>query len=463
MKSILFHSNILSKQDVPFVNEVYEHLKENGCELLLTGWNSVLEEWDLKPDYFKIPEELDYFNNIYSQKQIKLDFKRHNLSSDFLLDRFNWWFPEAKNENEKLKRLSFLHFHLHHYLKLIRQNNPSLLLVWNGNDPRQYIFSKLGENFGIERLFLERGPLPSVIFYDRKGVLNNSTISSLNLNKFTHGFDNYDSYEEYVKWYKSSSETLWDQPNNIENKDLKKKFGISENQKIIVFFGQVDNDIQSKLFSPYFASNLQAFEWFIQNGIAENHFVIGKHHPKSGVSVEKYQSLINDKSNIVWTNEFSLEQCLNVADYIVTVNSSVIFDSLLCEKPVFALGESLLTNKNILYEYNPDKFEEVLDLFYNFSEFEKRMINFKNMLELLLRENLIFTKNKFSTVKFADKLLNVKNDNNNRSNGFEDDKIIKNYYCSTTTIKKKSNVTSNLVMKIRKYIKWHYSRIFLRR
>jgi hypothetical protein len=61
MNTILFHSNILSQQDIPFLNEVYNHLNKNGYTLLLTGWNPVLPDWDLKADYFKIPESCFFF------------------------------------------------------------------------------------------------------------------------------------------------------------------------------------------------------------------------------------------------------------------------------------------------------------------------------------------------------------------------------------------------------------------
>lgn len=448
MNTILFHSNILSKQDIPFLNEVYNHLNENGYTLLLTGWNPVLPDWDLKADYFKIPESLDCFKNIYSRKKIEEDFKKYDLSTTFLLDRFNWWFAEPKSNNEKLKRLNFLHFHLHHYLKLIKENNPSLLLIWNGNDPRQYIISKLGENFGIERLFLERGPLPSVIFYDQKGVLNNSSVSSFDFNKLQKTFDTHSHFKDYSDWYNNTSETLWDQPLNSENIDLREKFGISKNQKIIVFFGQVDNDIQNKLFSPYFNSNIKAFDWFIQNAITDEYFVIGKHHPKCEVSVEKYQSLIRNNTQVVWTDQLSLKQCLDIADYVVAVNSSVIFDALLYKKPVYALGQSLLSNKDILYEYSPDTYKQTLKLFYDSSAFENKLLNFQNMVELLFRENLIFTKNESSSKEFSRKILSLTADHNNQDNSFENKKIIENYY-GNISIKEDSNSYGTLKKKIK--------------
>ena len=196
-ETILFHSNILAKEDVPFINEVSRYLIKNGLSLVLTGWNPILPEWNLATIYIKLPEQLDCFIDVYNEHDIKLAFEKYNLSTTFLVERFNWWFPSPKDENDKLRRLNFLYFHLHHYLKLIKQYNPSLILVWNGNDPRQYIIGKLGEYFGIEMLFVERGPLPAVLFYDKIGVLFNSSVSSIDLDSFKKGFENYNYVEEY--------------------------------------------------------------------------------------------------------------------------------------------------------------------------------------------------------------------------------------------------------------------------
>lgn len=453
METILYQSNILSKQDVPFINQLTSDLEDYDVKLILTGSNPVSPDWNLLTTYFKIPEQLDYFKNIYPIEKIELDFQKHKLSTTFLLDRFNWWFPEPKNENEKLKRLSFLHFHLHHYLKLIKQNNPSLLLIWNGNDPRQYIISKLGENFGIERLFIERGPLPSVIFYDNKGVLNNSSLSLIDNNKFINGFESYDHSKNYLEWYNSSSEALWKQPKLIGKNNLRDKFGIKNNQKITVFIGQVDNDIQSKLFSPYFSSNIAAFDWFLKNARRDDYFVIGKHHPMSMVSLEKYRDVIGEMENVVWTDEIPLKECLSFADNIVAVNSSVIFEALIYEKPVFTLGDSILSGKEILYEYQPKNYKEELDAFYNVLSFSSKLRNFKNFLELLFHENIVFTRSDLSSLDFIKKITLLKSANKNSDDNFEHDEIVQNYFNNVEISKPIYNNVSSIKKNLKKEFK----------
>lgn len=428
METILYNSNILSEQDIPFINQLAKNLEDNGVKLILIGWNPVLPEWNLLPIYFKLPNQLDFFNKKYSEQEIDLDFKKHNLSIEFLLNRFNWWFPSSKSEDEKQKRLNFLYFYLHHYLKLIKKYNPSLLLIWNGNDPRQYILGELSKEFNINKLFIERGPLPSVIFYDTLGVLSNSTLSLIDNKKFINGFECYERSKKYLEWYSHSSETLWEQPKTEGKINLRERFGIKNNQKLTVFIGQVDNDIQTKLFSPHFSSNLNAFDWFLKNGKREGYFVIGKHHPKSLLSVEKYKDFIYGIKNVAWTNEIPLDDLLNAADNIVAVNSSVIFDALIHGKPVFSLGDSILSRKEILYEYQPNNYKDELDAFYTESNLSNKLRNFNNFLELLFKENIVFTKSDLNSLDFFKKLKLLKSTNKNSNDIVVHDKIIRNYY-----------------------------------
>ena len=436
METILFHSNILSQEDVPFLNEIYSSLNKLDLQLILTGWNDVDKEWELTPHYLKLPSNIECFFSIYSREEIENDFKSYNLSVDFLLERFNWWFPEPKNEIFLSRRLGFLHYHLHHYIQLIEQYNPSLILLWNGNDPRHCILKALALSYNVKLVFLERGPMPSVLFYDSQGVLSHSTVATLPKKHFVGKYEKHLLYDKYVDWYFNSSETLWEQPNAI-NIDIREKFQISNDLKITLFVGQVDNDIQTKLFSPYFSSNLEAFNWFIENARDENHFVIGKHHPKSELSVNEYREVLKKQKHIVWTDELTLEDCLKIADNVVAVNSSVIFDALLYKKPVLTLGRTMLDGKGILYELIFEDSKKILQEFYHGQHCYKMNSNYIDILEYLFTNNLIFTKD-FSYVKqFAEFLKAKKSINSNLAYSVKHQAVVFDY-------------NNNFVHKIRK-------------
>lgn len=103
METILFHSNILSERDVPFINRLTSSLESQNVKLILTGWNNVLPEWNLQPTYFVQPSNIIYFKPIFNKALIESDFIKFNLSIDLLVERFNWWFPLPKMKKRKRK------------------------------------------------------------------------------------------------------------------------------------------------------------------------------------------------------------------------------------------------------------------------------------------------------------------------------------------------------------------------
>lgn len=97
-----------------------------------------------------------------------------------------------------------------------------------------------------------------MLFYDIKGVLSLSSVASLTSEAFIK-INSYNHSEKYLKWYENTSESLWEQPQELNKINIRRKFGIDENLKITLFVGQIDNDIQTKLFSPYFHQILKLF------------------------------------------------------------------------------------------------------------------------------------------------------------------------------------------------------------
>ena len=179
--------------------------------------------------------------------------------------------------------------------------------------------------------------------------------------------------------------------------------------------------------------------------------------------IEKYQSIIGNLQNVIWTDQLPLNECLEAADFIVAVNSSVIFDALLYKKPVLSLGESILSNKNILYEYCPHNFESVLKEFYALSNLKYKHENFKNILEFLFRENLVFIKNKLNSEIFARKLISLKKDNKNSNDIFEHNYVIEKYFKEGRAIKEDYYVKLTFKDKIKKRIKCYFTKILLKR
>ncbi|UZH55642.1 CDP-glycerol glycerophosphotransferase family protein [Salinimicrobium tongyeongense] len=458
MNKILFLHSLLTEEQVEFINKVSKILQAKKTRLVLLGWDKE-GKFNLHPEKIQLPVSITQFDTIYKKYIIRQDFEQYALNLKELVDRFDWWFPKSRNKKERSQRESFLHYHLHFFLKLINLHDPSLIIVWNGNDPRQLLLSRLCENLNIKTLFMERGTLPSLWFYDTKGVLGNSTVANFRFDNAVFDITYTNRLELYQNWYFHTSETLWEQPARNEQINIKDKFGIKSGQEIILFVGQVDNDIQTKLFSPYFKSNKDAFQWFINYGVKDDYFVIGKHHPKSQVSVSHYREAIGINENIVWTDELKLDECLKVADFVVTVNSSVIFDALLFGKPVLSLGTTILDGKNILYEYSPATFENLSRDFYSKNDLTKKIINFKFFLGYLLENNFIYFNDSNAAQEFSRILLSFEKDTTKKLSSDKSLKVLETYIVNKTKIEnshlRNRSVTSKLskiFKKIRKRI-----------
>lgn len=461
MKHVLFHSNILSEKDVPFINKMHTALIEINLNLIIVGWNKVLPHWNLVPKYYKVPSDIHCLTPQLEEGVIAQEFEEYNLSLDFLVNRFNWWFPQPQTITERKQRIGLLHYHLHYYLKLLKQYSPSLLIIWNGNDPRQFMLSSLGKHLQCKTSYMERGPLPSVIFFDEKGVLANSSVTTIKLQDNLVNSKTPEAFHQYKKWYQSSSETLWEQPASIKGKNAREMLGIPDSSAITLFIGQIDNDVQTQLFSPHFTSNIDAFEWFVKNARKEGFFVLGKHHPKSQVPIEKYQEIYKGVNDILWTDKLPLEECLEMATNVVLVNSSVVFDALLHNKPVLSLGTTMLSGKEILYEYTPKQTESVLYNFYNAEALTEKLHTFNRLMEYLFNKNIFFVKEDASAARLAKKINALKKCNKINQDYKKEEVIVQSYEKELLlNIKRKNNKRikrKNIIVKIRsKYKRLKY-------
>lgn len=461
MKNILYQSNINSEKDVVFINALYHSLCKSNYRLILIGWNIVPEEWNLKAFYLQIPQNLNYFKSDIDKSKITKEFDAYDISLEFLLDRFHWWFGSAKSEEQIHNRIHFLYFHLHFYLKLIKEYNPSLILIWNGNESRQFIFSTLADKFKINKVFFERGPLPSTLFYDNEGVLGNSSFVKNNICDDSVISNKDNLFSNYISWYNKTTETLWEQPEKKDNISIREKFNIPTDKKITLFIGQVDEDVQNKMFNPYFSSNIEAFKWFLNNNNNDDYFILGKHHPKSRISINEYQSKIKDNKLAAWSDEIILEEALKIADNVVTVNSSVVFDALIYKLPTLVLGQTILDSKNATYEFQPEESNEILKAFYEKKNHVEKVENFGRLIKYLFQSHLLFLNDLSETNKLADAICSKAIDKEISFDCIEHDFYIFHYLNNvnnTNIIVRSPSLTFK--EKLKNDIKWYGKKIF---
>jgi hypothetical protein len=330
-----------------------------------------------------------------------------------LLAREYLWAGEGNDEH----RTAAIHHLYALYTTLLNELKPAGVLVMNGQHPVEMILVDLCRSRSIPVAFLERGPLPYSLHIDPESITAGSQVAkratsfwvrqdrkNVALEKFLH-------YEQH---YLANNETWWAQPRN--QRDIRKQLQIPSDKKVILFANQLDNDTSNILFSPLHPTNLAALQWLTRKlePMSDRYFLLGKHHPVNKKKPAAFRSAVGSLG--VWTENYPLDACLRVADYVAAVNSTVLFEALMHRKPALQIGQSILSNKNIAYEVinveNGQDNQIVAD-WLSQRDFPDRLSRWHELGASLLEDTLFFMKSSASGVSllnyehFAAKLLEL--------------------------------------------------------
>lgn len=270
---------------------------------------------------------------------------------DGLLARDAVWHGEPARASTQNQRIFALKFFWHFYSDAIQMAQPSLVVIWNGQHSQEMLLDQIARSAGSAVHYLERGPFQGTIQLDEEAILGGTRVARAAEWEWPDGTDLdvwQDSMKAVEKSYRENQNTWWEQPESVGTDQLRRRLGINDGAKVILFAGQVDADTQNMLYSPHFEDSLDAFTWFCSQIHDEDVFILGKHHPKSSASPEEFRAVVGDRG--VWLTDVSLQDCMALADRVAAVNSTVLYEGLMMEKPVLMMGQSLLSNKQIAFE-----------------------------------------------------------------------------------------------------------------
>jgi len=338
-------------EETDFWQRVRFALRERGLDLFLIAHHHPSEPFDVP--LVNVTNGLDSGVEIPRQNGWgEWAPPQHGLDERFLLQREQSWRGGETNEVDLLRRRRSLYNYRSFYASVLESVRPALTVIWNGEHPQELILADLCRACHCPVAYIERAPFKGMLQLDREGILAESS-AALAEEWTLAGPDGRQRWlaalDTITSDYLERGATWWEQPETTGPDEIRKKLGIPSQSKVVLFAGQVDEDAQNILFSPHFAGTLGAFEWFCDHlPEGEGLFVLGKHHPRSSSPLESFASAADGRG--VWTNETSLEDCLAIADYVATVNSTVMYEGLMKGLPVFSLGKSLLSGKGIVHE-----------------------------------------------------------------------------------------------------------------
>jgi len=339
----------------PFETDFWQRLRKElngqGYELWLIGHH--LAQQPMEVPLIKAPNGLDAF----PRADINTGWSSWlpltgTLNENELLECEGIWWGAPTTPAQKEGRRRALYYFKNFYTSVLKVIKPVLTVIWNGHHPQEIILDGLCRESGCQLVYIERGPFYGTIQVDKSGVLGGSTVATESSWKWQSAAEQsrwLATMDEIISRYATKRATWWEQPQTAGPDSVRKRFNIRPDTKVVLFAGQVDEDIQSILYSPLFPTNLSALKWLCESVKGdETVFILGKQHPKSSTPIASYQSILDGRG--FWVDDVSLEDCLSVADRVVAVNSTVLQEALMVGKPTLSMGTSLLTGKHICYE-----------------------------------------------------------------------------------------------------------------
>lgn len=291
------------------------------------------------------------------------------------LERERLWHGPESDAAQTGRRVRALHHFRHFYQGVLKASRPALALIWNGGLPQELLLRDLCRACGCPVHYAERAPFEGAIQIDSQGILGATAIAQSSDWTWPAGEDIGhwgDVMAAVERHYAEARETWWSQPKSIGPDKLRKRLRIAPGQKVVLFAGQIDHDAQNMLYSPHFENNLAAFQWFCGAVRHRNDILIlGKHHPRSQTSPGAFRDAVGDRG--VWLTDVALEDCMAVADRVAAVNSTVLYEGLMMNKPALCMGQGLLSGKGIAYEVERlDAAENVIEAWLEAADFPAR-------------------------------------------------------------------------------------------
>ena len=111
---------------------------------------------------------------------------------------------------------------------------------------------------------------------------------------------------------------------------------------------QINTDTQVSLYSPYFKDMASLIKHV--SGMFPDRKIIVKAHPKDSTSnKERYRRICNGV-NLIYVDDRNNMSYIKGADRVIAINSTVVNEALLFNKPVMTYGINYFSNKGVTYE-----------------------------------------------------------------------------------------------------------------
>jgi capsule polysaccharide modification protein KpsS len=224
---------------------------------------------------------------------------------------------------------------------------PDVAIVWNGMADIRMVAKDILLRQDIPFFYAEKGLLPHSWYIDENGINATSSLNQLCF-KEDMNLEEKNRTEKYIADIIMRGVSAWGQPARLgDGNRIRDQLGVGRHANLVFFPGQVDQDVNIAEFSP-FRNVVEAVELALESIPDEAHLIV-KPHPKSDpVNTEELFELRKKYSNLIIIEDVNIWDVIESSDLVISINSTVAFESLLRKKKVILLGDGVLSNVGLV-------------------------------------------------------------------------------------------------------------------
>lgn len=206
---------------------------------------------------------------------------------------------------------------------------PAAVAIWNGQKFYTAVAALAARHLGIQVLYFENGVLPNTTTIDPKGVNANNSVP------------------RDPAFYRNFKDTLKDAVPVVARPPRTGKKMVSTTEELpsryLLVPLQIDSDTQVVIHSPWIASMHQFFFEMIdasQKWQDRGLHVVFREHPSSRRNYADLHKIARSMPRIHFISDRPLQEMIERATAVVTINSSVGVEALVLGRPVITVGNA---------------------------------------------------------------------------------------------------------------------------
>lgn len=337
--------------------EFVKTAKAAGCEPIFVNIAGTAES----PEAQEIKAQGYKYYEINKGKRYSLDspgtFTKTHRGYDIEdILAFYFWRLHIENENHKAMHCQMMIDFIDAFEAILKKEKPDYIFIWGDMAAQRRAAVKIGDRLGIPIIRVEGGFFPDSLTVDRTGMYFNKENDFIKIWKYTKdeplSHSQKERLQNFLEDWKLAGASKYTQSrfqgpqHPVSAEVLRAKFGIKPEDKIVFVPCQTTGDATMYYPETLIRTKEELAKLACESMQGEKGWkVLIKPHPyeKEGELPE----IVSKYENAQIVRGISVISLCDLADVVLTINSTVGFEALCLGKPVVTLGDNIYTGKGL--------------------------------------------------------------------------------------------------------------------